>query len=110
VLLLNSALTVEDGQPQSHANRGWEALTDALLARVAAQPRSAVFMLWGASAQKKRGLVERDGANAHLAMQSNHPSPLSAARPPVPFVGCGHFSRANTFLASHRSESPAIRW
>jgi uracil-DNA glycosylase len=110
VLLLNSALTVEDGEPQSHANRGWEVLTDALLTRVAAQPRSVVFMLWGASAQKKRTLIERGGADAHLVMQSNHPSPLSASRPPVPFVGCGHFSRANTFLASHRPGSSAIRW
>jgi uracil-DNA glycosylase len=110
VLLLNSALTVEDGAPQSHANRGWELLTDALLARVAAQPRSAVFMLWGASAQKKRTLIERCGAHPHLVMQANHPSPLSANRPPVPFVGSRPFSQANTFLASHRPGSPAIRW
>jgi uracil-DNA glycosylase len=110
VLLLNSALTVEDGAPQSHANKGWEVLTDALLARVASQPGSAVFMLWGASAQKKRAIVQRDGANPHLVMESNHPSPLAAARPPIPFVGCAHFGRANTFLASHRLGTAAIRW
>jgi uracil-DNA glycosylase len=110
VLLLNSALTVEDGLPQSHAGRGWEVLTDALLARVAAQPRSAVFMLWGASAQKKRALIERDGPAPHLVMQANHPSPLSANRPPLPFVGSGHFSKANTFLALHRPGSSPIRW
>ena len=110
VLLLNSALTVEHGAPQSHANRGWEVLTDGLLARVAAQRESAVFMLWGASAQKKRSIVQREGANPHLVMESNHPSPLSATRLPVPFVGCGHFTKANTFLASHREGSPAIRW
>ena len=69
VLLLNSALTVEDGAPQSHANRGWETLTDALLARVAAQPDPAVFMLWGASAQRKRALVERAGLAPHLVLQ-----------------------------------------
>ena len=73
VLLLNSALTVEDGLPQSHAGRGWEALTDALLGRVAAQPEAAVFMLWGASAQRKRPLVERLGPAAHRVLAANHP-------------------------------------
>lgn len=110
VLLLNSALTVEDGAPQSHAGRGWETLTDALLARVAAQPEPAVFMLWGASAQRKRPLVERPGPAPHLVLQANHPSPLSANRPPVPFVGCRHFGRANVFLAERRPGDPAIRW
>ena len=61
VLLLNTALTVEDGAPQSHAGRGWEALTDALLGAVAARPAPTVFMLWGASAQRKRPLVEQGG-------------------------------------------------
>jgi uracil-DNA glycosylase len=109
VLLLNSALTVEDGAPASHAGRGWEALTDALLARVAVQPEPAVFMLWGASAQRKRTLVERPGLAGHLVLEANHPSPLSANRPPVPFVGCRHFTRANAFLTSNRRGS-AIRW
>ncbi len=110
VLLLNSALTVEDGAPQSHAGHGWESLTDALLARVAAQPRPAVFMLWGASAQRKRPLVERGGAAPHLVLQANHPSPLSANRPPLPFVGCRHFSQANAFLGASRPGGTPIRW
>jgi uracil-DNA glycosylase len=110
VLLLNSALTVEDGAPASHAGRGWEALTDALLARVAAQPEPAVFMLWGAAAQRKRPLVERDGPGAHLVLEANHPSPLSANRPPVPFVGCRHFGRANAFLQAQRGGGSPIRW
>jgi len=110
VLLLNSALTVEDGAPQSHAGRGWETLTDALLARVAAQPDPAVFMLWGASAQRKRALVDRPGLAPHLVLQANHPSPLSAARPPLPFIGCRHFSRTNAFLSARRPGSPSIRW
>lgn len=110
VLLLNSALTVEDGAPQSHAGRGWEMLTDALLERVAAQPDPAVFVLWGASAQRKRPLIERPGAVSHLVLQANHPSPLSANRPPLPFVGCGHFSRANVFLADRRPGEGPIRW
>ena len=108
VLLLNSALTVEDGAPQSHAGRGWESLTDALLGFVAAHAQPAVFMLWGASAQRKRPLVEQGGR--HLVLAANHPSPLSALRPPVPFVGCGHFSRANRFLAAERPGMEPIRW
>ena len=110
VLLLNAALTVEDGLPQSHAGRGWETLTDALLVRVAAQPAPAVFMLWGASAQRKRALIERAGSVSHQVLAANHPSPLSANRPPQAFVGCRHFSQANAFLAAHRPGAPPIRW
>ena len=109
VLLLNSVLTVEDGAPQSHSGRGWEMLTDALLAFVAARPVPAVFMLWGASAQRKRPLIERSGL-AHLVLQANHPSPLSANRPPVPFTGCRHFSRTNAFLSERHSVGAPIRW
>jgi uracil-DNA glycosylase len=101
VLLLNTSLTVEDGLPGSHAKRGWEALTDALVAAVAADPGDKVFMLWGAHAQAKRGLIESAGGGRHLLLQSNHPSPLSATRPPVPFLGCGHFGAANRFLLAH---------
>jgi uracil-DNA glycosylase len=100
VLLLNTSLTVEEGLPGSHARRGWEALTDAIIEAVAGEPAPKVFMLWGAHAQAKRGLVRRHDAR-HLLLESNHPSPLSARRPPVPFVGCGHFSAANRFLADH---------
>lgn len=110
VLLLNSALTVEDGAPQSHAGRGWEPLTDALLAQVAAQALPVVFMLWGASAQRKRSLIERDGLPAHCVLAANHPSPLSALRPPVPFIGCRHFSAANAFLAVRRPGEDPILW
>jgi len=95
VLLLNTSLTVEDGQPASHAKRGWEALTDALIATAAADPAPKVFMLWGAHAQAKAPLIEGHG---HLVLQSNHPSPLSASRPPVPFIGNGHFSTAQRWL------------
>ncbi len=108
VLLLNSALTVEEGEPQSHAGKGWEPLTDALLARVAESAEPAVFMLWGASAQRKRALVEQGGR--HLVLAANHPSPLSALRPPVPFIGCRHFSRASEFLARVRPGGRPIHW
>jgi uracil-DNA glycosylase len=96
VLLLNTCLTVEDGQPASHAKRGWEALTDALIRAVAAQSSPTVFMLWGAHAQAKRAWVDE---SRHLVLQANHPSPLSALRAPAPFIGCGHFGQAEDWLA-----------
>lgn len=91
VLLLNTCLTVEEGQAASHAKRGWEALTDALIDAVASQPRRLGFLLWGAHAQAKAGRIEAAAPGRHLVLQANHPSPLSARRPPVPFLGCGHF-------------------
>jgi uracil-DNA glycosylase len=104
VLLLNASLTVEDGQPGSHARKGWEVLTDALLAEVAARASPCVYMLWGAHAQAKAVLIEqiaaRHGCEA-LVLQANHPSPLSAGRPPMPFLGCGHFALARDWLAAH---------
>jgi uracil-DNA glycosylase len=107
VLLLNTCLTVEDGLPGSHAKKGWEALTDALIARVAETASPCVYLLWGAHAQAKAGLIgqaaARNGREA-LVLQSNHPSPLSASRPPVPFLGCGHFSRASEWLRERGHE------
>jgi uracil-DNA glycosylase len=107
VLLLNTSLTVEDGQPQSHAGRGWESLTDALLAHVACGMRPVIFLLWGASAQRKRAFLDKP---PHRVLTANHPSPLSALRPPEPFIGCKHFSRANSLLAELRPGSAPIRW
>ena len=102
VLLLNSSLTVEDGLPASHAKQGWETLTDAVLAEVAARSPACAYLLWGAHAQAKAPLIERTAA-AHgrqaLVLMANHPSPLSALRPPMPFIGCGHFSAAQHWLA-----------
>ena len=104
VLLLNTVLTVEAGQAASHAGWGWEALTDALIQAVASDPGPKVFMLWGAHAQRKAALIEEaeakspgHGARHLLVLQSNHPSPLSATRGPVPFVGNGHFGQAQSF-------------
>jgi uracil-DNA glycosylase len=91
VLLLNTCLTVEEGQPASHAGKGWEVLTDALISEVSAGAKPVVFMLWGAHAQSKRPLID---AARHRVLCANHPSPLSALRPPAPFIGCGHFSQA----------------
>ena len=96
VLLLNSVLTVEQGQAGAHAGKGWERFTDAVIARVAAQEAPVAFLLWGAYAQKKAGFVQ-DAAQGgrHLVLRSPHPSPLSAYNG---FFGCRHFSRANAFL------------
>ncbi len=105
VLLLNTVLTVEEGAPGSHAGHGWEAFTDALIAGLARDPVPRAFLLWGAQAQAKQGLIAAAAAqgpasHAPLVLAANHPSPLSARRPPVPFIGCGHFSRANRYLAA----------
>ena len=103
VLLLNACLTVEDGQPTSHARKGWEALTDRLLALVAATASPCVYLLWGAHAQAKAALIEATAAQHGreiLVLQANHPSPLSASRPPVPFLGSGCFRQARDWLAA----------
>lgn len=98
VLLLNTCLTVEEGQPASHAGRGWELLTDRVIDHVNAHGNHVVFMLWGAHAQAKRTRID---AQRHLVLGANHPSPLSALRPPQPFIGCGHFSAARAWRAQH---------
>ena len=104
VLLLNTCMTVEDGAPGSHAKKGWEALTDALIQVVAESVEPVVFMLWGAHAQAKSELIK----GGHLVLTANHPSPLSASRPPQPFLGCGHFAAANVWLDSRGHKT--IKW
>jgi uracil-DNA glycosylase len=100
VLLLNAVMTVEDGHPASHAGKGWEVLTDALVDALARDCPPKVFLLWGAHAQAKAAMITRAG-NEHIVLGANHPSPLSARRPPVPFLGCRHFSLANAHLRQH---------
>ena len=95
VLLLNNSLTVEEGRAGSHQNLGWEAITDAAVAAVAARSEPSVFLLWGSHARNKAARVPglRDGP--HLVLTAPHPSPLSAH---AGFLGCKHFSQANAFL------------
>jgi len=139
VLLLNTSFTVEDGLPASHAKRGWESLSDAILREVALKAPACVYMLWGGHAQAKVGLIESatnqnapdflglretsdlaagsgvlaggfsavletqaqvSAARQAFILKANHPSPLSALRPPAPFIGCGHFSAAQDWLAA----------
>ncbi len=102
VLLLNTCLTVEEGQAASHSGRGWEVLTDTIIRHVSANAEAAVFMLWGSHAQAKRGLID---ARRHLMLCANHPSPLSALRPPLPFIGCGHFSQARAWKLDHQDDT-----
>ncbi|MGB3291324.1 MAG: uracil-DNA glycosylase [Burkholderiaceae bacterium] len=108
-LLLNTSLTVEAHTPASHAKRGWETITDAIIQRVLREPRPKVFLLWGNHAQSKEALLKsHPPAGPVLVLKANHPSPLSALRPPRPFIGCGHFRRANEWLAQHGE--PGIDW
>ncbi|MDO5289604.1 MAG: uracil-DNA glycosylase [Pseudomonadota bacterium] len=106
VLLLNTSLTVAAGQAGSHARIGWQALTSAVFRQLVAGDRPLAFLLWGAHAQAMQ--PEGGHAKRHLWLRANHPSPLSALRPPAPFIGCGHFAQVDSFLRA-RGE-PAIDW
>ncbi len=108
VLLLNTSLTVEQDRPASHAKLGWQVLTDALVAAVAQREQPCVFMLWGAHAQAKAASIEALGGGRHGLILSNHPSPLAARRPPVPFLGSRPFSRAQGWLAERGL--PSVDW
>jgi uracil-DNA glycosylase len=99
VLLLNNALTVEAHRAGSHAKRGWEAITDAAVAAVAACETPSVFILWGSHAQAKAAQIpELMSSDRHLVLRSVHPSPLSAYRG---FFGSKPFSQTNAFLEKH---------
>ena len=99
VLLLNNTLTVEHGQAGSHAGRGWDAITDACVAAVAARYVPSVFILWGSHAQgKAKRIPALTDDGPHCLIASPHPSPLSAHRG---FFGSKPFSRANAFLEEH---------
>lgn len=94
VLLLNATLTVRASTPGSHQNKGWEIFTDMVISKVSAEKENVVFLLWGAYAQKKGEIIDR---NKHLVLMSAHPSPFSADRG---FFGNKHFSKTNQYLKS----------
>ena len=96
VLLLNAVLTVEAGQAGSHQGRGWEGFTDHVVETLNREKDGLVFMLWGSYAQAKGRIID---ARRHCVLRAPHPSPLSAHRG---FIGCGHFSAANRWLAGRR--------
>ena len=102
VLLLNATLTVRAHQAGSHQGKGWEQFTDAVIAQLNKELNGLVFILWGNYAQNKGRFIDE---RKHLVLKSVHPSPLSAYRG---FIGCGHFSAANNYLAS-QGKTP-IQW
>jgi len=102
VLLLNTVLTVEQGQAHSHKNLGWEQYTDKIIELINTQLTGVVFLLWGAHAQKKGNNID---TNKHTILTAPHPSPLSAHRG---FLGCQHFSKTNQCLIA-QGKTP-INW
>ena len=101
VLLLNSVMTVDEGDSGSHAKQGWETFTDAVIERLNTRRDALVFMLWGNYSKKKGKKIDRD---RHLVLESGHPSPLSVRY----FRGCKHFSKANAYL-KEQGQQP-IEW
>lgn len=102
VLLLNTALTVEQGNAASHRGKGWEIFTDRAIEVVSQQAPPCVFMLWGGHARDKKPLID---AHRHLILEAPHPSPLSAYRG---FFGTRHFSKANAYLKAQGREP--VHW
>lgn len=92
VLLLNTTLTVREGQPQSHKGKGWETLTDRIIEIINQKSEPVVFILWGGNARAKKTFITNP---KHLVLECAHPSPLSAY---AGFFGCNHFILANKFL------------
>jgi len=95
VFLLNASLTVRAAEPMSHSQIGWAIFTDAVIRTISKDCPKVVFMLWGKFAQEKQTLID---SSKHLILKAPHPSPLSAHQG---FVGCGHFSACNHFLAKN---------
>ena len=102
VLLLNAVLTVRAHEAASHAGRGWEQFTDAVVKKIAEHKQGIVYMLWGSYAQRKGQIAD---TKQNLILKSVHPSPLSVYRG---FFGCRHFSQANAYLQSIGKEP--IEW
>ena len=102
VLLLNTVLTVREGQPTSHKDIGWETFTDRVIAELNRKDTPVVFLLWGAHAQRKAQVITNP---IHVKLATVHPSPLSASRG---FFGCRHFSKTNAILMQN-GMSP-INW
>lgn len=102
VLLLNTVLTVRQGQPNSHKGMGWENLTDKIISLLNERKEPIVFLLWGANARSKKKLIT---SSQHLILETVHPSPLSAYNG---FFGCRHFSKTNDFLT--KIDKKAVNW
>ena len=95
VLMLNSVLTVREGAPTSHKDKGWETFTDNIIKKLNQKETPVVVLLWGSYAQKKGQLITNP---LHYKLCAAHPSPLSAYNG---FFGCKHFSKTNEILKKH---------
>lgn len=96
VLLMNCIMTVRKGSPGSHKDAGWQNFTDNVIKKLNESEYPIVFMLWGAFAKSKAGLITNKN---HLVLQAAHPSPFSAHDG---FFGCKHFSKTNSFLVENK--------
>jgi uracil-DNA glycosylase len=95
VLLLNTVLTVREGEANSHKDKGWEIFTDRVIEILNKRDEPMVFLLWGANAKAKSSIITSE---RHLILKAAHPSPLSAYNG---FFGCRHFSKANYYLSQY---------
>jgi uracil-DNA glycosylase len=102
VMLLNAALTVRAGEPNSHSKIGWHQFTDAVIKKISDEKQGIVFLLWGSFAHQKQELIDQ---TKHHVLKAAHPSPYSADKG---FFGCRHFSKTNDYLAQQKQE--AIDW
>lgn len=102
VLLLNSSLTVRDGEANSHKGKGWEIFTDKIVRLLNDRREPVIFLLWGNDARRKEELITNP---QHIVLTAAHPSPLSASRG---FFGCGHFKKVNNMLTA--MNRPPIDW
>ncbi|MFT6749232.1 MAG: uracil-DNA glycosylase [Flavobacterium sp.] len=103
VFLLNSVLTVEEGKPESHKNKGWEKFTDFIIQKLSETEEQIIFLFWGSFAKKKGSKINR---LKHIVLESGHPSPLSANR--GFWFGNKHFGKTNNFL--EKNNKPIISW
>jgi len=102
VMLLNAALTVRAGEPNSHAKLGWHQFTDAVIRKVSDEKEGIVFLLWGSFAHQKQELIDQ---TKHYVLKAAHPSPYSADKG---FFGCRHFSKTNNYLVQQKQDP--INW
>ncbi|SFQ53539.1 uracil-DNA glycosylase [Parafilimonas terrae] len=98
VMLLNAALTVRAGEPNSHAKIGWHQFTDAVIKKVSDEKEGIVFLLWGSFAHQKQELIDQ---SKHYVLKAAHPSPFSADKG---FFGCRHFSKTNEYLVKQKQQ------
>jgi len=102
ILMINATLTVRDGEPKSHAKKGWEKFTNSIIKLISDEKENVVFVLWGGDARKKAKIIDE---TKHHILECAHPSPLSVYRG---FSGCNHFNLINEYLVEQGKEP--INW